>query len=249
MAYIKIYPNDTDTGTATDITSLAQIDNVKRPRAAVNSIFAGDTDGNTHLVTKLTRPVITMDAWVMGTASQRRTKLAALMEAVTFTEPRALKFEDDGQWYYTVVPQGAREVDDFTDSSCVHLSFESVYPWQWGEEIVMAKAALTANAGIVTDGNWPAIGYMKTNNSITTDASGVWGFTISTSGKRFQFSGLTASTTYNPTIDTLKYTANISGNRVPDALSNAGWPIFPKGAKLTSITGDIGSMRIRPRRV
>ena len=261
MAYLKIYGSDVVTGTyadtAVDLLSYAQIDNVRRPRAAVDSRFAGDGSSTVHLVSKLTRPVITMDAWVYGSASERRAKIAALMGKVSFLEPRALRFEDDGDWFYTVVPQGARDVDDYIDSSCVHLSFESVYPWQWGISFDVTQAV--AEAGIEVPGNMPAVMQMpKTSNTqwaVTTNASGEWGFTVNNRGTNpgcyFRFNGLSASTQYIPEIDTLRQIARFSlTDWAPIAIVNTDmiWPVFYDGAKV-SMFGSMTKMMIRPRRV
>lgn len=256
MAYINVYPNETATGTPVDITSLALVDNVRRPRASVESVFSGDGSSTVHLQSRLTRPVITMDAWVEGTPSERRDKLAALMGAVSFTTPRAMKFEDDGQWYYTVVPQGAREVDDYTDSSCVHLSFESVYPWQWGTRFDVTQAQ--AQAGINVPGNMPAtmvIPYASTTAwAVTTDSSGAWGLTVNNGTGNptyhFKISGNAASTQYKPEVDTLRQHSELSlVPKAPDARSDGYvWPLFHDGATV-AVTGSMTKMTICPRRV
>ena len=259
MAYIKLYKGDTPTGTATDITTLAQVDNVRRNKAPVSSVFADSSGPNVSVLQSslLGRPTIEMDLWVYGSPSTRRDSISSLAATLNIQTPRALKFEDDGEWYYVVVSQGAKDVEDFIDSSRLHLTFESVYPWQWGDAVTYTQSQL--ETGVTRKGNLPSfgsIGVDGTTEYITPDSNGKWGFDVYAPNapgarKEFFFTGLGTSRR-TAKIDSETCTSIFSSTlyKAPMPSSYGGWPIFDETTvKISNACGTFTKMRIRPRRM
>ena len=216
---IKLYKDTVTTtpSTIVDIESFGYVENVVRPPSGVSTSLTSFGYNDTTLLqsSHLVRPTVEMDVWLMGTSSERRAKLRALVGAVSSRIPRRLQFSDDGDLYYHVVSQGTPSVSDFIDSSVVHLIFESMYPWMWGVEHTYRFGDGVIDVGGTLDGF-----VSMDSQRVYPDSSSYqrWGFAWYDYAARadgasieYVFTGLNPSNVHYVTLDPIRSIAKVNG--------------------------------------
>lgn len=194
MGVIKL-GGDLITGAgAVDINASPYIvENVVRPMPPIDLATKAPSggDGSVFIESALRCPTIDMTIWVMGTSEQRRAKMRTLAGLISTKTATRLEFGDDSGLYYHVVPTGDRTPQDFIDSSCIDVRFESLYPYMFGEQktyTVGTTNVLINNAGTYR----PLLVY---SGSVTTDSDSRWSL-FGSWGMSLSYTMAAASTSY-----------------------------------------------------
>lgn len=193
MGFVKLGGDlTTGSGAVNIAASPYMLEDVVRPLPPMDVDYeTPESDGMVYIGAARRCPVITMRIWVMGTSEQRRTRARTLARLLLQTAPMRLEFEDDGGRYYHVVCTGDTEPVDFIDSTFFDVSFQSVYPYMFGESRTYTLSN-TAQS-ISTLGTYPAL-LVLTSSSLTTSSSGTFGVVVGT--KTLTYNVGDASSTY-----------------------------------------------------
>ena len=170
MGFVKLGGNlETGANAVNIAASPYMLENVVRPMPPMDVDYeTPESDGMVYVGAARRCPVISMRVWVTGTSEQRREKTRTLARLLSQTTATRLEFEDDGGKYYHVVCTGDRTPEDYIDSTCFDLTFQSIYPYMFGEKRTYTLSNTSQN--ISTLGTYPA--RLQLSGSIATSATG-----------------------------------------------------------------------------
>lgn len=188
------------------------------------------------------RPVeITMRLATLADARENRmTSLRTLASWLAVEVPCDLVLGDEGIWYRKAIPTGNIDIEQFIDSEVFEITFVCPDPLLYGSSV--SRSVGTSSTTINVGGTAPTRPYITV--TATTNSSGVWAITNSTTGDVMQIEGLTTGTSHSLIFDCVN--RRVSVDSVVKMLTIASnWFKFNPGNNTLRVTTGSGTATVQ----